>query len=284
MKQFGRSHSAISGLLRALDRDPDDTIAQSKLIALLTENSDTDRIDASSRKHDLLAAGNLGEQCDQSDNSRCGQLIIGIGTGRSGSTSLVKFLQAQHGAFVSHERPPRLPWVPNTQRLEVHLRWFESLTAAYSLVGDVSHWWLPYLQYVFEANPDVKVVALQRDREQTIKSFEKLKGFGEAKSNHWNDHMGVGWRQNVWDECYPSYATKDRFEAIGHYWDAYYETVKEWNLRKPDQFFLAHILNSREGQDEWLTFLGVRDPVYSSTEIRYNQGGSTADGVGLWSQ
>ena len=48
-----------------------------------------------------------------------GKLVIGIGTGRSGSTSLTKLLQLQPNAFVSHERPPRLSWAPNQQRLGV---------------------------------------------------------------------------------------------------------------------------------------------------------------------
>lgn len=265
MKQYGRSHAAISSLLHKLDHDPESPDAQNTLLEIVSQQPDIGKTDASSRK--------------------AGQLIIGIGTGRSGSTSLVKFLQKQHGALVSHERPPRLPWLPNTQRLKFHLRLFEHLLAANRLVGDVSHWWLPYLHHVFDANPNVKVIALQRDREQTIRSFEKVKGFGDGSVNHWYNHRGVGWRQNIWDECYPSYGTKDRFEAIGLYWDAYYETVKEWQLRKPGQIFLApvDILNSREGQDELLTFLGVGERVYASTEVRYNESGTIADGARIWS-
>jgi hypothetical protein len=270
-------------MLNALERDPDDSVAQSTLIAMLSEETAADEAEAGNRKRDRLATANVGESGNQSESSQGGQLIIGIGTGRSGSTSLTKFLQQQHGAVVSHERPPRLPWVPNTQRAKVHLRLFEYLLAENKLVGDVSHWWLPYLDYVFDSFPTAKVVALQRDREQTIRSFENIKSYGDFHFNHWHDHGGVGWRTTKWDECYPKYETKDRFEAIGQYWDEYYETVKEWRLGKPHQIFLApvDILNSREGQDELLTFLGIDERVYASPK-RYNQE-SVDDGHRLWS-
>ncbi len=261
--QCGRTDMAATSLLRALELDPDYTAAQDRLVTVYREQRRTNEAAASHGQHGKLTAAFSGEPRDRSNVRSERQLVIGVGTGRSGSTTLVKLLQKQHGAVIGHERPPRLPWLPNTQRLKVHLRCFEQLLAANRLVGDVSHWWLPYLRYLFDAFPTMKVVALERDREQTIRSFEKIKGSGERAINHWCDHNGAGWRRNIWDECYPSYDIKDRFEAIGRYWDEYHETVEEWRSRNPDRIFHAtiDILDSREGQDELFDFLGIGERV-----------------------
>lgn len=211
-----------------------------------------------------------------------GRLVLGIGTGRSGSTSLVALLRAQADAVVSHEHPPRLPWKPHPERFAFHRRCFEALLRTHAFVGDVSHWWLPYLDQIFEAFPGAKVVALKRDREQTVRSFEKVKGSGERAVNHWHDHGGRGWRPNPWDECYPSYGVPDRREAIGRYWDDYYQQAEAWQARRSEDVLVlpVEVLDSETGQDRLFGFLGMTEHAHPGA-VRLNVG-TMADGIQMW--
>ena len=61
---------------------------------------------------------------------------------------------------------------------------------------------------------------MQRDKEQTVSSFLKIKGYGiKGSLNHWTDHDGKYWRKNIWDKTYPKYATNSIKIAIEKYWD-----------------------------------------------------------------
>jgi len=193
-----------------------------------------------------------------------GRLVLGAGTGRSGSTSLTQLLAAQPGSHFSHEHAPRLAWSSGDTRLDFHVRRFRSLRRAFAGFGDVSHWWLPRFEALLEAFPDLRMIVLKRDRLETISSFLKVKG-GEGKGaiNHWVDHDGRFWRRNIWDECYPKYEAVGSREAIGAYWDDYYRQADELQRRHPAAlrvFPTAH-LSSPDGQREILTFAGFSDPV-----------------------
>lgn len=262
----GDTRAAAASLLRALEIDPDFAPAQESLVAVYRAQGET--------KSRIPASGTAAFEH--------GQLVIGIGTGRSGSTTLVKILQSQPGAFASHERPPRLAWEGATRRLKVHMDCFEQLMRRYALVADVAHWWLPYLREVFDAFPTLKVIALRRDRESTVRSFERIKGFPPGAINHWSDHKGVDWRPNVWDECYPTYEIMDRREAIGRYWDQYYGQVEMWQKERPGQVFLAQVetLNLQKGQEALFDFLGLDKRVLVPAH-KYNAG-TVADGARLW--
>jgi tetratricopeptide (TPR) repeat protein len=261
-RQAGRLREAMSSFLQALSLDPDDAAAGDNLVQVFRD-----------LRQGNGAPGQAG--------GRAGRLVIGIGTGRCGSTSLAKLLERQPGAAVSHERPPRLPWVPKPGRLRVHLACFEELLRSHDLVADVSHWWLPYLADLFERFPTMKVVALKRDREQTVRSFEKIKGSGEGAINHWCNHDGKVWQHNPWDECYPSYDLEDRAEAIGRYWDDYYAAVEDWLRRRPGSVWCGStdILNTEDGQNGLFDFLGIDEPILAAS--RYNVR-TVDDGVRLW--
>lgn len=212
------------------------------------------------------------------DGSR-GRLVLGAGTGRSGSTSLTQLLAAQPGSYFSHEHAPRLSWQSTSARFEFHLRRFRALQRGFASFGDVSHWWLPRFEALLGAFPDLRMIVLKRDRLETIASFLKVKG-GEGKGgiNHWIDHDGRFWRQNIWDECYPKYEAAGSREAIGAYWDDYYRQAEELQRRHPDSlriFPTAH-LSSPDGQREILAFAGFSDPV--TVEALAANAGTVRDG------
>lgn len=193
-----------------------------------------------------------------------GRLVLGAGTGRSGSTSLTQLLAAQPGGYFSHEHAPRLSWDGPDPRFDFHVRRFRHLQRGFHSFGDVSHWWLPRFEALLEAFPDLRMIVLKRDRLETIASFLKVKGGEEQGAiNHWIDHDGRFWRRNIWDECYPKYEAGGSREAIGAYWDDYYRLADQLQRRHPEalRVFPTTHLSSADGQREMLKFAGFDDPV-----------------------
>lgn len=194
-------------------------------------------------------------------------VFLGIGTGRCGTVSLAKLLDAQPDVICTHEERPHLPWdfdwkkKEDWEAFQTHVARFKQRQAIARLAGDVAFYWLPYLHEMFSSFPDLKVICLKRDREETIRSYmKKTQG-----RNHWMHHDGKKWRLDpIWDKCYPKYDVESKEEAIGRYWDDYYRAVEDWARHYPDQVrvFSTHVLNSEEGQDEIFAFLGLKEHVH----------------------
>ena len=190
---------------------------------------------------------------------------------------------AQEGCYCSHEHPPRLSWKGGSSRLAFHKRRFDILRGGFKFVGDVSHWWLPYLDTLLDSDNDVRVVVMKRDRDATVDSFMKIKGGpGKGAINHWIDHDGSFWARNIWDECYPSYDTSDMKGAIERYWDDYYGTVDSLIHRFPTSIrvFLTEQLGDPEIQAELLSFSGFMNPCLK-TDLYLNKG-DALDGLHMY--
>ena len=219
-------------------------------------------------------------QSTTQDDNRA--LIIGIGTGRCGSTTLTTLLRNQADCYCAHEHPPRLIWGERGGRIAFHHNRFDLLSTGYDFVGDVSHWWLPHIEYLLNFYPRSRVVVLKRDRQATIKSLLRIKGgAGRGAINHWIEHDGSYWSRNIWDECYPSYDVEDTVEAIGRYWDAYYAEAERLVAKYPEEvrFFSTEMLGSRGTQNELLKFCGFERPVLMEN-LHLNRA-STSDGSRL---
>ena len=193
--------------------------------------------------------------------------IFGIGSGRSGTLSLANVLNNQTGTFVTHEfrafnedrsltRPHRvpIPWETSKNELDEAI----SAVAAYpyTRVGDVASFWLPHLPYVFTLGAPVRVVVLWRARNEVVESFEKHVG----DKNHWMKHDGKKWRlEPNWDRAFPKMEAATRAEAIGKYWDLYYDMANELALGFPDsvRIWPVNVLNDRRGLREMLEFVGI---------------------------
>lgn len=201
-------------------------------------------------------------------------VFLGIGTGRCGTVSLAKLLDKQPGVVCTHEERPLLPWYFNWEdeahweAFHVHVARFKQAGAG--LVGDVAFYWLPYLHEMFSTFPNLKVICLKRDRQETIRSYmRKTEG-----RNHWMIHDGRKWRlDSVWDPCYPKYHVETKEEAIGRYWDEYYRAVEGWARHRPEQVRVwdVDVLNSKRGQDEIFEFLGLKEHVHV-LPCRFNVG------------
>lgn len=268
----GRRHQAAPFLMKALNHAPMSPYPQELMLAML-------RAEFAAR-NDHQDPTYVGR-----DPRRKGRLVMGLGTGRCGSTSLTLLLMAQKGGYFSHEHPPDLSWIQaeGQDRLRFHLQRFSLLTQMHDFVGDVGHWWLPRMQSVAAFFPDFRAVVLKRDRDATVESFLKVKGGGgKGAVNHWMDHDGSYWAPVPFDRCYPSYQAKDVREAIGHYWDDYYATCEKLAEAHPGQvriFDMAE-LKSAAGQRRILEFCGFPEPVLPG-EIHANIG-NYKEGEDLW--
>jgi hypothetical protein len=218
-----------------------------------------------------------------SRSNKIGKLILGSGSGRSGSTSLASLIQAQPRSYFSHEHPPRLAWTDPGQRLEFHVKRFHLMLSLFEIVGDVSHWWLPHFEIVQKAFPDVKMVVTQRDMAATVSSFLKIKGGNKKGSiNNWIDHEGSYWAANPWDECYPKYQAESLKEVLVLYWKDYYRRAENLQRRFPNavKIFPIEFLSTNEGQGKIFEFLEIENGT-NSRNVFLNKS-TVKDGERMW--
>jgi hypothetical protein len=99
-------------------------------------------------------------------------IILGIGTGRCGMASLAKVLSQQPEMVCSHDEPPLLPWKNSEGRRLIPERFARFRKHAKArLLGDVAHFYLPYLEDAIAAEPDIRIVCLRRPKEEVVASF-----------------------------------------------------------------------------------------------------------------
>ena len=259
--ELGRSQPkpALNLLLANLQETPDSQLYQSIYLAVLAES--------------------LESQPDQPSDPK---LIIGIGTGRCGSSSLSQLLKEQNAnTFFSHEHPIRLTWGKSDQRLEWHLQRFNLLSKHFDFFGDVSHWWLPHCERLLSLYPSCKIVALQRTKSETIQSFVNIKKTKHGTINHWssNDMNRI---PNIWDECYPGYEITDIEECLTRYWEDYYTEVQALQEKFSDS---VHIVSTEQFTDpeiqrQLLEFCGFNE-VRINCDIHLNKL-TAADSDGKW--
>lgn len=142
-----------------------------------------------------------------------GQVILGLGTGRSGSTSLVALFATVTDSCCTHENPPMIFWTPEEEQVQFHIRRFKLLSEYFSLVVDVSHWWLNALDRFFPHFPDSKVIGMFREVDQCTKSFMRIKQYGRQTWNHWVPYGNGIWISNLWDATYPTYSVPSNSET-----------------------------------------------------------------------
>lgn len=208
----------------------------------------------------------LRDHCGKKDQipSDTSRLIFGLGTGRSGSTSLYELLRNQNNTFATHEHPPLLCWDGDFSTVNFQIQRMKVLLSNFRFVADVSHWWLNYFNVIIKNHPNSRFVCIKRNKGSTVSSFLNMKGNGAPGSlNHWMNHKGDHWRLNPWDKCYPDFETNSLKDAIGQYWDLYYDQSNKIAMKHPQHFKVFELdkLSSEQGQLEILDFCGFLEPV-----------------------
>ena len=126
-------------------------------------------------------------------------LIISIGTGRSGSVSLSKFLSHQKSMYVLHEgrlKEKKIRKLFKWENDEINIfNWIEELKKyndTNDFFGDTGMYYLPYTKKLINRYPHIKIIGLIRDKDEVVNSYlRKTKG-----RNHWYNHDGKEWKKD----------------------------------------------------------------------------------------
>jgi len=188
--------------------------------------------------------------CNHNSNKK---MIFGLGTGRCGTKSLSAILCDQQGAHVTHELDNKLilPWKTNQQLLNTALNIVTSYKA--HVVGDVSLFYLNYVEKILKKYPLSKFVVLKRNKQDVVQSYDNF-----VKCNHWS----VNQKSNhIWRVAYPKYNTRvdKKKESIGLFWNEYYAKVNKLCKKYPDSiavFDSPQVLNNEKTQMKMLDFCG----------------------------
>ena len=193
------------------------------------------------------------------------KVILGIGTGRCGTVSLSDLLNQQENAFFSHELKIKiqkevdynipLPWQYDKKKFDSD--WHSILNYDGKYVGDVSMFWLPYLEKILDNSEGLKVICLQRDKQEVVNSYlKKTEG-----RNHWIKHDGKQWDSCPWDKSYPNFEASNKEDALKKYWDYYYELVDDLIKKYPDRIkiFQMKDLNNAKQVEDLLVFAGFEN-------------------------
>ena len=182
--------------------------------------------------------------------------IIGLGTGRCGTTTLANLLSLQQNCHVSHElgRQDRLPWETDEKLFTKYWAVVQSKSDIY--IGDVAFYLLPYINLIADKN--VKLIIVKRNKEETINSYMKHTN----GRNHWMLHDGKEWKKDdKWDICYPKYDVSTKKEALSLFYNDYYNECKKINTS--NVFWLdTEDLNSKNKMMEMLIFCGFKKPIF----------------------
>lgn len=205
------------------------------------------------------------------------QLIISIGTGRSGSVSLSKFLSQQKSMRVLHEGRideknirKLIKWEDDDDELFAWLDYLQEYNHQNSFIGDTGMYYLPYISKIIDKYPDVKVIGLTRAKEEVVNSYlNKTEG-----RNHWKKHNGKEWEIDAkWDPCYPKYTESDKRKALELYWEEYDKTTKNLQQQFPNHIKIWTIVefNTKIGKNEILNFIGYKLERDTSSDYKLNQ-------------
>jgi hypothetical protein len=198
-----------------------------------------------------------------------GTLVIGLGSGRSGSTTFAARLDDMEGSCSTHENPPLVYWRPEPEQIAFHFRRFRLLLRYYPLVADSAHWWINLVDELVFEFPTIKFVGLIRDKFDCAVSFARIKGFGRGSYNHWAPHLNGIWRSAIWDPAYPTFevpAWADRnpdrakWQMIVRYLDTYNSLLTPMATRLQSRFFMlrTELLNDPRALNELYDYIGVR--------------------------
>jgi hypothetical protein len=206
---------------------------------------------------------------DESPLESPGRVVIGLGPGRCGSTSLSGMLGTIPKSCCTHETPSLISWIPESEQIEFHIRRFRVLTRYFSVVSDVAHWWLNVVGKVFDEFPEARAIGLLRDPAECAVSFMRIQGFGKGTFNPWAVPGNRLWLAGPWDATYPSYPVptyagknpdRAKHALVTRYVTEYNSQMKMLAADAPTRFLLVRTerLSRVHIQNEIFRFAGAR--------------------------
>ena len=200
-----------------------------------------------------------------SENTKNRKIIIGLGSGRSGTASLAFFLDSQSDSYVVHESSfglpglfkytvgNYLPWETNERAFNNWYNKLQSYSRSHQYYGDVCSSLIQYVPQILALNPDVVFVCLKRDKKKVVNSFKKIT-FGV---NHWKKTT-LNKYFDYWYDMYPKYLDDSKDDAVSKYWDQYYSLAESYQSSYVNfRIFSIEDLNSESGRDAILEHIGI---------------------------
>lgn len=221
------------------------------------------------------------------------RFVFGLGTGRCGTYTLYRLLEAQKNFFSTHELGA-LTWsstspVESDKLLQMwrFLYKLESNAPTVKYISNSALYWISYTSEIMSYLVNPRMICLYRDRQTIIESYMAYM----PNVNHWTSHDSRHWDDNKWSrlnrsEQWPSYDLPID-EAIGRYWDEYMGRAEFWANKFPEAFMLietGEAFNSQCGQKRIFDFIGIpeEDRVYHvglRLNTRTKPKGAIGDGV-----
>ena len=187
-------------------------------------------------------------------------LVIGVGTGRCGTKSLTRLLSVQKSTFSTHERfGSQVRW-DCPSNLWPYRLWLDTERNERDVVADIHFVWTShidtFLRWANNDNRKVRIVALKRDVDEVVDSYDKWK----PNSDHWSFHGYRDTKPDQWDKCYPTFDTENKREGIRKFWHRVYNIIDQYRSDKRVSLFRTEDLNTEEGVRDILEFIGYEDP------------------------
>ena len=221
--------------------------------------------------------------------SRNKTVILGIGTGRCGTLAFSKLLNQQLFSDITHEwkHCEKFEWdaeftaniessVNNQKKFErVQSRYYSYLKRPGSIVGDVALWNLPYVETFLNNFENVKVIAIRRNKKDTVKSFSAY--FKGMKHFPWMSDeeraKNTSYLKNSYDKCYPKFDFGGKRGAeegapsietgAEKYYSYYYAEVTRLLNKYPEKVVEIdsyEVLNDLQVQINLLRWAGFKTP------------------------
>lgn len=175
-------------------------------------------------------------------------IVFGLGTGRSGTASLAKLLNAQKDAMCFHEMNPSCVRFFGTPRPILNtVDEYQTIldggdpsmltvdlgrgvaTKAYDelctmprvgLIGDIAFYYLSYVDAIVARNPNVRFVCLKRDKNATVKSWMAKSQLERWRSKRIADKLGAAITREPYQESRNFWMEHDGIEwAKDPIWD-----------------------------------------------------------------
>lgn len=161
--------------------------------------------------------------------------FICIGTGRCGTRSLAKMLNYWTNSDIKHEAF-LMPWGEINPNIMPKLINFFMTEPGKLLRGIVSLNLLPYVNYLRDEIPNLKVLHIYRNKKAVVKSFlvahgnisRVLEGNQERANKHASLISGVPPLAGTWD-IFPHFTAKNVKESYQIYYDFYINEVAKLN-------------------------------------------------------
>lgn len=196
------------------------------------------------------------------------KIIVGLGTGRCGTTTLANLLDMQENTSCLHEP---LKYIPTHKFSEAASK---KIVANYMqrkapISGTIALNYLSYLNSIFDTFNDVHVLVMKREKKEVIESYLKKVKHKNSNANHWMKHNGKKWKRHRWDQCFPTFKVNNIQEAIGMYWDYYYEQIEKKSKEIGFNYQLIPIefLNNKSEMIKVFKNIGYKRPKYNQIKL-----------------